>query len=75
MSESPSKAVTVEPRAVTAPPFSLSGVLPWLIFAGVLLLAALYFVSVEQSATSLLSGTVVHEWLHDGRHLLGFPCH
>ena len=26
-------------------------------------------------ATSLLNGTAVHEWTHDGRHLLGFPCH
>ena len=35
----------------------------------------MYFVSAEQGATSLLSGTAVHEWVHDGRHLLGFPCH
>ncbi|MEU1409723.1 CbtB-domain containing protein, partial [Streptomyces sp. NPDC005728] len=20
-------------------------------------------------------GTEVHEWVHDARHLLGFPCH
>jgi putative cobalt transporter subunit CbtB len=26
-------------------------------------------------ATSLISGTSVHEFVHDGRHLLGFPCH
>jgi Probable cobalt transporter subunit (CbtB) len=75
MSEAPSKSVTLEPDAVAVPPFSLSAVLPWLIFAGLLLLVALYFVSTEQGATSLLSGTAVHEWLHDGRHLLGFPCH
>jgi hypothetical protein len=50
-------------------------VLPWLIFAGLLFLVALYFVSAEQGATSVFSGTAVHEWVHDGRHLLGFPCH
>jgi hypothetical protein len=50
-------------------------VLPWLIFAGMLLLVAMYFVSAEQGAASLFSGTGVHEWVHDGRHLLGFPCH
>ncbi|WP_159014443.1 CbtB domain-containing protein, partial [Streptomyces sp. NRRL WC-3725] len=22
-----------------------------------------------------ISGEGVHEWVHDGRHLLGFPCH
>jgi len=49
--------------------------LPWLLFAGLLLLVAAYFVAGEQGATSLLSGTAVHEWMHDGRHLLGFPCH
>jgi hypothetical protein len=75
MSEAPSKVGALEPSAVALPPFSLSAVMPWLIFAGLLLLVALYFISTEQGATSLLSGTAVHEWLHDGRHLLGFPCH
>jgi hypothetical protein len=49
--------------------------LPWAVFAGLLLILALYFVGVEQGATSLISGTYVHEFVHDGRHLLGFPCH
>jgi putative cobalt transporter subunit CbtB len=35
----------------------------------------MYFISAEQGATALFSGTGVHEWVHDGRHLLGFPCH
>jgi hypothetical protein len=60
---------------VDVPALSIKQILPWLIFAGLLLLVALYFLSTEQGATSLLSGTAVHEWLHDGRHLLGFPCH
>ena len=63
------------PIAVAAPPFTFTQVLPWLIFAAMLLLVAMYFVSAEQGANSLLSGTGVHEWVHDGRHLLGFPCH
>jgi hypothetical protein len=49
--------------------------LPWAIFAGLILLLAIYFVGAEQGATSLISGTYVHEFVHDGRHLLGFPCH
>lgn len=49
-------------------------VLPWAIF-GALLLVALYFVGVEEGGTSLIPGMSVHEFLHDGRHLLGFPCH
>ena len=44
-------------------------------FAGLILLLAIYFVGTEQGATSLISGTYVHELVHDGRHLLGFPCH
>ena len=57
------------------PPFTVRQVLPWLVFAGLLLLVGLYFVSAEQGVTALLSGSAVHEWVHDGRHLLGFPCH
>jgi hypothetical protein len=71
-----SEAITrTPPAAVALPPFSVRQVLPWLIFAALLMLVAMYFVSAEQGATSLFSGTAVHEWTHDGRHLLGFPCH
>jgi hypothetical protein len=49
--------------------------LPWLAFGGLLALLALYFVGVEQGATALFPGGLVHETMHDGRHLLGFPCH
>lgn len=50
-------------------------VLPWTVFAGVLILVLLYFLGAEQGATSIISGHYLHEFLHDGRHLLGFPCH
>jgi hypothetical protein len=70
-----SGATHTKPVAIAAPPFSFGQVLPWLIFAAMLFLVALYFVSAEQGATSVFSGTAVHEWVHDGRHLLGFPCH
>jgi Probable cobalt transporter subunit (CbtB) len=63
------------PAATAVPPFTVGQVLPWLIFAGLLLLVAMYFVSAEEGATALISGTAIHEWTHDGRHLLGFPCH
>jgi hypothetical protein len=35
----------------------------------------LYFVGAGQGATSIFSGMYIHELVHDGRHLLGFPCH
>jgi hypothetical protein len=60
---------------VALPPFSVSAVLPWLLFAALLFGVAMYFLGAEQGATALLRGTAVHEWTHDGRHLLGFPCH
>jgi Probable cobalt transporter subunit (CbtB) len=60
---------------VGAPRLSVRAVLPWLVFAALLFAVALYFVSSEQGATSLIGGTALHEWTHDGRHLLGFPCH
>ncbi|GAA2748721.1 MULTISPECIES: CbtB domain-containing protein [Kitasatospora] len=62
----------------TAPaiaPISLKAIAPWAVFFGILLMALIYFVGAEQGATALISGENVHEWVHDGRHLLGFPCH
>jgi hypothetical protein len=56
-------------------PIPVGELLPWAVFGGLVLLLALYFVGAEQGATSLISGMYVHEFVHDGRHLLGFPCH
>jgi hypothetical protein len=53
----------------------LGQILPWAIFGGLLMLLAIYFIGAEQGATSLFKGMYVHEFVHDGRHLLGFPCH
>lgn len=61
-----------ETRPVAIP---VADLLPWVIFGGLLLLLAVYFVGAEQGATSIIRGMYVHEFLHDGRHLLGFPCH
>ncbi len=53
----------------------LREILPWAVLGGLLSVLAMYFVGVEEGATSLISGMYVHEFVHDGRHLLGFPCH
>jgi hypothetical protein len=53
----------------------LRQLLPWAVFASVVGLVLLYFVGAEEGATSLVSSHYVHEFVHDGRHLLGFPCH
>ncbi len=41
-----------------------------------LAVAVYYFVGVDEGMTSLFGKTmVIHEWVHDSRHFLGFPCH
>ena len=48
----------------------------WLAATAFLALLALYFLGVDQGAVSLFgSDSHVHEFVHDARHLLGFPCH
>jgi hypothetical protein len=50
-----------------------------LLILGITVLVALavyYFVGVDEGMTSLFGKTmVIHEWVHDSRHFLGFPCH
>lgn len=53
----------------------LREIMPWAILGLLLATIFLYFVSTEQGAVSLFDGMYVHEFVHDGRHLLGFPCH
>lgn len=68
------------PHAAAKPDFHpvaipLRELLPWILFAGLMFLLMIYFVGAEQGAFSIFSGMYVHEFVHDGRHLLGFPCH
>ncbi len=67
-------AKTLQPSS-TPVAIPLREALPWVIFAGIILMLATYFVGAEEGATSLIKGMYVHEFVHDGRHLLGFPCH
>ncbi|MDO9379436.1 MAG: CbtB-domain containing protein [Nocardioidaceae bacterium] len=74
MATSNTPAVHATPEVVV-PAISGRQVLPWLLLLALVAVIAVYFVGAEQGATSLFSGTAIHEWTHDGRHLLGFPCH
>jgi hypothetical protein len=48
----------------------------WLVGTALLALAVYYFVGVDQGAISVFGNdTHIHEFVHDGRHFLGFPCH
>lgn len=67
-------------QAVAAPgvkpiAIPIRDIVPWALFAGLMALLMIYFVGAEQGATSIIGGHMVHEFVHDGRHLLGFPCH
>jgi Probable cobalt transporter subunit (CbtB) len=62
------------PEVAHPPAISLRELWPWTLF-GVALMLLIYFVGVDEGAASVVPGNALHEWVHDGRHLLGFPCH
>lgn len=59
--------------AANVQPLPLRQLLPALLL-GVLLVLAIYLVQYDQGALSQ-TGSFLHELMHDGRHLLGVPCH
>jgi hypothetical protein len=70
-----SVADSPEPVSVPAPIASPGELLPDAAFGGLVLLILVYFVGAEEGALSLVSGSSIHELVHDPRHLFGFPCH
>ncbi|WP_211772226.1 CbtB domain-containing protein [Kutzneria sp. CA-103260] len=66
-------ATTAVPTPVVLP---LPKAMLWL--GGTLLfaLALYYFIGIDQGATSVFGDNMyIHEFVHDARHFLGFPCH
>jgi hypothetical protein len=66
-----------QPTAATTPlVLPASRAIMWLVGTALLALAVYYFVGVDQGAISVFGNdTHIHEFVHDGRHFLGFPCH
>lgn len=60
-------------RSVAVPALSPRLLAVTLLSVGLMLLLA-YLVGFDQGAVSH-SGMYLHELMHDGRHLLGVPCH
>ncbi|MDH6196365.1 hypothetical protein M2272_003008 [Mycobacterium frederiksbergense] len=60
----------------TAIDLSAASAVAWLSLTAFFALVVLYFVGVDQGATSVFGDNMyIHEFVHDARHLLGFPCH
>ena len=67
-----------ETRPVAAARIDVSGLAAaaWLTGTTFLALLVLYVVGLDQGVTSIFgSDTHIHEFVHDARHLLGYPCH
>jgi hypothetical protein len=74
---SSTSAVGTTPTAIPAPIIGVN-VRTVMLLAGTAFLALLayYFIGVDEGAMSVFGKSmVVHEFFHDGRHFLGFPCH
>lgn len=48
----------------------------WLFGTTLLALLGYYFIGFDQGATSVFGDDAhIHEFIHDARHFMGFPCH
>jgi len=66
------------PSAITVPVVvPASRAVMWLVGTVFLALAIYYFIGVDEGATSVFGSNATggHEFVHDARHFLGFPCH
>ena len=66
---------SIAASAVELPTIPVGKLAPWALFTFLLAAIVVFFISANQGAISIPAGTAIHEWVHDGRHLLGFPCH
>ena len=70
--------VSSQAMRAAARPVDLSATMSalWLSATTLLALLVIYFVGIDQGAVSVFGADMhVHEFTHDARHLLAFPCH
>ena len=60
---------------VEIPSIPIGQLAPWAAFVFLAAAIVLFFISADQGIVSIPAGNAIHEWVHDGRHLLGYPCH
>ena len=66
----------ISDAATTPLALPLSKSVMWLVGTALVALAVYYFVGVDQGAVSVFGSDMhIHEFVHDARHFLGFPCH
>jgi len=65
------------PTAVPTPlVLPISRAVIWLVGTALMALGVYYFIGVDQGMTSVFGHNMaIHEFVHDARHFLGFPCH
>jgi hypothetical protein len=70
-------SVSASPTAISTPVVvPATRAILWLVGTAFLALAVYYFIGVDQGAMSVFGSDMhVHEFVHDARHFLGFPCH
>ena len=69
---------SISPPTHAAKPVAVADVASalWLGGAVIIALALYYFIGVDQGALSLFGKDMhIHEFVHDSRHFIGFPCH
>jgi len=66
-----------QPTAATTPlVLPATRAILWLVGTALFALAVYYFIGVDQGAVSVFGNdTHIHEFVHDARHFIGFPCH
>lgn len=74
--------MATQPQTTRPTSSVLTGSLPnvaravWFGAVTVVALAIIYFIGVDQGMASVFGKSMmIHEWVHDARHFLGFPCH
>ncbi len=76
MASSPSHALQGASSAARRGAISISAGNKWLIGTVAVVLMLYYLIGVDQGAYSIFgNGMFIHEFVHDARHFLGFPCH
>ncbi len=70
-----SQATATATPEIEIPSIPVAQIAPWALFFFVMAAIVLFFITADQGAVSISGGTAIHEWVHDGRHLLGYPCH